>query len=128
MTQSKRTIFEIWFSRNSKSYLRNTNFFARQAIPKIVLVLRFNYTGDTPCQVWFDLDNFLTQSKITIFKIRYSKNAQNSVRKPCCFSKRAIAKTSVVLHSMYTGDTQCHVWFDLDNFLTQSKITIVKIR
>ena len=44
-------------------------FFPRQAKAKILFLLHSNYTDDTPYQVWFNLDNFLTQSKITIFKI-----------------------------------------------------------
>ena len=127
MTQSKWTIFEFWFSRNSKSSVWNTNFFPRQAIPKIVLVLLFNYTGDTPYQVWFILYNFLAQSKITIFKFLYSQNAQNSVRKTNFFPKQAIANTFFALHSTYTSDTPCQVWFDFDNSMTQSKRTLLEI-
>ena len=61
VTPWKRPIFKIPFSRNSKSFVWNTNFFPRQAIPKILFVLQSNYTGDTPCRVWFDLNTSLTR-------------------------------------------------------------------
>ena len=64
----KRPIFKIPFPRNLKSSLWNTNFFPRQAIPKILFVLHLNYTGDTRCRVWFDLDNSLTRWKDLFLK------------------------------------------------------------
>ena len=55
LTREKRPVFNILFWRNSKSSVWNTNFFPRQATPKILFVLHSNYIGDTPCRVWFDL-------------------------------------------------------------------------
>ena len=61
LTRWKKPTFKIPFSRNSKSSVWNTNFFPRQAIPKMLFVLLSNYTGDTTCRVWFDLNNSLTR-------------------------------------------------------------------
>ena len=38
-----------------------SNYFTRQAIAKIHLILQSTYTGDTPFQVWFNLNNIVTQ-------------------------------------------------------------------
>ena len=57
----KRPIFNIPFSRNSKSSVWKSNLFPRQAIPKTLFVLHSNHTGDTPCRVWLDLNNSLTR-------------------------------------------------------------------
>ena len=105
----KKPIFKIPFSRNSKSSLWNTNFFPRQAIPKILFVLHSNYTGDTPCRVWFDLDKSLTRSKRPFFKILFSRNSKSSVWKTNFFPRQAIPIfflfyiliTLVILHSKF---------------------------
>ena len=105
----KRPIFKIPFSRNSKSSLWNTNFFPRQAIPKILFVLHFNYTCDTRCWVWFDLDNSLTRWKRPTFKIPFSRNSKSSIWNTNFFPRRAIPKlflfqvliTMVILHAKF---------------------------
>ena len=123
----KRPIFKVPFSRNSKGSVWNTNFFTRRAIAKIAFVLHSTYKGDTPCQVWFNLDNFLTQSEIILFKIRHSQNSQNSVWQPIFFPRQAIAKIHFFLHFTYTGDTPWQVGFDLNSSLARGKKPIFKI-
>ena len=39
----------------------NTNFFSRKVGRTILFVSESTYPGDTPYQVWFDLNNFLTR-------------------------------------------------------------------
>ena len=39
-------------------------FFPRLDVAKINFVFNFKYTGDTLCQVWFNLDNSLNHSTI----------------------------------------------------------------
>ena len=95
---------------------------------KSSLVLFFTYTGDTTCGVWFDLDSSKTQSITTTIKIHFSRNSRISVWKPNFFRRQAIAKILFFSDSSYTGDTLFRVWFNLNIYLTQSKITIVKIR
>ena len=128
LTRSKRPIFEIRYLRNSQISVWKTNFFPRQAIPKILFVLRSRYPWNTPYRVWFDLDNSLTLSKRPIFEIRYLGNSQISVWKTNFFPMQAIPKILFVLDSRYTGDTPYRVWFDLDNSLTRSKRPIFEIR
>ena len=115
----KRPIFKIPFSRNSKSSIWNTNFFHRQAITKTLFVLLFNFTGDTPCQLWFDLDQRLTRWKRPTFKFHFPRNSKSSVWNTNFFVRQAIPKFIFVLHFHYTGDTPCRVWFDLNNSLTR---------
>ena len=76
----------------------STNFFA----------LHSHYTGDTPYRVWFDLDNSLTRWKKPIFNIPFSRNSQNSVRKPNLFPRPALPIfllitliTLVILHTAF---------------------------
>ena len=88
----------------------NLTFFLRQAKAKNLFLLHSIYTGDTPYQVWFNLDNFLIQSKITIIKIRSSRNSQISLWKLNFLARQAIPKTLFVLHSNYTGDTPYWAW------------------
>ena len=80
----------------------NTNFFTRLAIAKIHFVLQFNYTGDTPYGVWFNLNNFLTHWKRPIFKIPFSRNSKISVWNPYEIltfpTRQAIPKNPFVLH------------------------------
>ena len=75
----KRPIFKIGYSGNTQISVWNTIFFPRQPIAKIIFVLHYNYTGDTPYRVWFDLDNSLVRWTRPIFKIGYSGNTQISV-------------------------------------------------
>ena len=44
------------------------------------------------------------------------------------FSRQAIPKVLLVLHSRYTWDTPYRVWIDLDNSLTRRKRPIFKYR
>ena len=128
----KQDFFKIPYSRNSKSSVWNPyeilTFSTRQAIPKILFVLHFNNTGDTSYGVLFNLSNSFTQWKRPIFKIPFSRNWKSSVWNTNFFTRQGIASTRFILYFIYTGDTQCRVWFHLDNSITQSKRTIFKIR
>ena len=86
------------------------NLLPGQAIAKVFFLLHSTYTEDTPYQVWFNLDNFLIQSKITIIKIGSSRNSQISVWKPNFLARQAILKILFVLGYNYTGDNPCWVW------------------
>ena len=114
-------------SRNSQNSVRKSKFFPRQAIPKHLLALHSHYFGDTPYCVWFDFDNSLTRWKRPIFKIPFSRNSKSSVWKPNLFPRQAKPKTLFELHCLFTGDTQCRVWFHLDNSLTRWKRIIFEI-
>ena len=127
LTRWKRPVFKIPFSRNSKSSMWKCNFFPRQAIPKHLFALHSHYIGDTPFRVWFDLDNSLTRWKRRIFKITFSRNSKSSVWKPNLFPRQAKPIKLYALHCHLTGDTQCRVWFDLDNSLTRWKRSIFEI-
>ena len=115
----KKELFQISFVEKFKVPYEILSFFPRQAIPKILFVLHSNYTGDTPCRVWFDLDNTLTRWKRPIFKIPFPRNSKSSVWNTNFFPRQAIPKILFVLHSNYTGDTPCRVWFDLNTSLTR---------
>ena len=69
-------------SKKSQISVWKTNFFPRQAIPKILFVLQSSYPWDTRCRVWFDLDNSLTRWKRPIFKYTYSKLFGNKKKFP----------------------------------------------
>ena len=75
LTRSKRHIFKVRYSRNTKISVWETNFFPKQFISKMRFVIHSTNAGDTPCQVCFDLDNSLTQKK-PIFKNRNSRNTK----------------------------------------------------
>ena len=49
--------------------VRKTNFFPRQAIPKILFLLQSIYSWDTRYQVWFDLDNSWPDQKDLFLKL-----------------------------------------------------------
>ena len=104
-------------------FVRKTNVFPRQAITKIRFLLHPTYTVYTPFHVWFNLNNFLTQWKRTIFKTPYSWNSKTSVWNPyemlTFFTRQAIAKNPFFLQSNFTGDTPYRVWFDLETCLTR---------
>ena len=53
-----------------------TQFFTRQAIPKLLYAFHPQYTGDNPLRVWFDLNNSLTRWKRPILKILFSRNSK----------------------------------------------------
>ena len=99
-----------------------------QAIQKLLFALHFHYTGDTPCRVWIDLDNSLTRWQRPIFKIPFSQNSKSSVWNSNFFAGQAITQILFALHCNYTVDTQCRVWFDLENSLNRWKRTLFKIR
>ena len=121
LVQFGQLLDPIRYLRNSQISVWKTNFFPRQAIPKILSVLDSRYPWDTPYRVWVDLDNSLTRWKRPIFKIRYLRNSQISVWKTNFFPRQAIPKIFSVLQSRYPLDTPNRVWFDLDNSLTQWK-------
>ena len=68
--------------RNSQISVWNTNFFPRQAIPKLLFVLQSSYPWDTRYRVWFDLNNALTRRRRRIFKYTYSKLFGNNSKFP----------------------------------------------
>ena len=105
LTRQKVPIFKIRYSRKSQISVQNTYFYPRQAIPNLLFVIDCGCTGDAPCRNWFDLNNFLTRRKIPIFKIRYSRNSQISLRNTNFFPRQAIPKTGSVSYSNYKGDT-----------------------
>ena len=53
-----------------------TQLFPGQDVTEILFTLRSHYTGHTPYQVWFDLDDFFTQLKRSVFKIPYSRKSK----------------------------------------------------
>ena len=57
----KRPIFKTTYLKKSQFSVRKTIFFPRQAIQKVLFALHFHYTSDSPCQVWFNLNNSLTR-------------------------------------------------------------------
>ena len=113
-------------SRNSLNFVWKPKFFLGTRY-QFFFVLHSHYTGDTPYPVWFVLDNSSTRWKKPIFKDPFSRNSKGSVWKPNFFPRQAKQKLFVALHSHYTGDTQYHVWFDLDYSLTRCKRIIFKI-
>ena len=83
LTQSKKKLYLKFANREIRNFpYENPTFFVRQATPKILFVLHYNYTGHTPFRVWFGLDSSLTRSNRPIFKISYSRNSQSSVWNP----------------------------------------------
>ena len=113
----KKAILKILF-REIQSSVWKIKFFPRQAILKI-LFLHSNYTGDTPCQVLFDLNNSVTRWKTPVFKIPFSRNSKSFVWNNNFLPRQAIPKILFFFHSKYTGDTPCRVWFDLNTSLTR---------
>ena len=99
------------FSRN----VRRTIFFFSES----------TYPGDTPYQVWFDLNNFLTRLKRAILKFLFREN-QSSVWNIKFFPSQAILKILFLLNSNYTGDIPCRFLFDLNNTVTRWKGPIFK--
>ena len=121
LTRWKRFFFKFLKFRNSRisqNSVSKPNFF-QGTLYQQLLALHCHYIGDTPYRVWFDLDNSLTRWKKPIYKIPFSRNSQNSVRKTIFF--RGKLYLFFALHCHYTGDTQYRVWFDLDNSLTRWK-------
>ena len=85
LTQWKRTIFKIHYSRNSKSSIWNAyeivTFLLGKLQQKNFFLLHSTYKGYAPYWVWFVLDNSKTQSITSTLKIRYSRKSQISVWK-----------------------------------------------
>ena len=88
LTRWKRPIFKTPFSRSSKSSVWNTNFFPRQALPKIFLL----YTLITLVILHTEFGLILTiawpdekEIFLKFSKICNSRNSQNSVWKPIFF-------------------------------------------
>ena len=127
LTRWKWAIFKIRYLRNSQTSVWKTNFFPRQAIPKILSVLDFKFPWDTPYRPWFDLNNSLTRWKWAIFKIRYLRNSQISVWKTNFFPRQAIPQILSVLDSRHPWDTPIRIWFDLDNSFIRWRRRIFKI-
>ena len=132
LTRWKRPFLNIPFSRTpTKSSVWKPNFLTKQATAKIYFVLHSTYTGNTPYRVWFDFNNSLTRWKRPIFKIRRNSHFAKFAKfrkKTQLFFRASYTKIFFVLHSTYTDDTPCQIWYDFDNSLTQSKRTILKIR
>ena len=108
LNPKKKNFLKIPFSRNSKCSVWKRNFSPSQAKPKILFALHCHYTGDTQCQVWFDLDNSLTRWRRTFLKFsktRNSRNSQNSVSKTI-FSLASYTNKFFALHSHYMVETQ----------------------
>ena len=106
----------------------STNFFPRQAIPKILFVLHFRYTWDTPYQIWFNLDNSLTRWNFYLFENRISDQVDISDWSENFFPRQAIPKILFVLHLRYTWETPYQIWFNLNNSLTRWNFYIFENR
>ena len=106
----------------------NTNFFSRQTIPKILSVLDFRHPWDTPCQVWFNLDNYLNRRNFYIFENRISEKVDISDWNKNFFSRQTIPKILSVLEFRHPWDTQYQVWFNFDNSLTRRNFYIFENR
>ena len=115
----KKDLFLKFLFRESQKVPHEILTFFLGKLPENLFVLHSNYPGDTLCRVWFDLDNTLTRWKRPIFKIPFSRNSKSSVWNTNFFPRQAIPKILFVLHSNYTGDTPCRVWFDLNTSLTR---------
>ena len=66
--------------------------FSRKVRRTIFFVLESTYPEDTPYQVWFDLNNFLTRLKKPVFKIPFSRNWKSSVWNTNFFPRQATPK------------------------------------
>ena len=105
----------------SQIFVLNTNIFPSQAISKIRFVLHSSNSGDTPCQVCFDLHNSLTRWKRPFSKIRFSRNPKISVLNSNFFPRQAIPKVPFFLCSTYTVAITYRACFDLDNSMSRLK-------
>ena len=97
-----------------------------QGIQKTRLVLQPTYTGDTPCQILFYLDNSMSQSNILFFKINYLNLSEIFIWKLNFFHRLALPNNLSSLDSTYTGDTPCQEKFDLGFFLSPCEGIFVK--
>ena len=68
------------------------NFFLEKLGGPFFFVLESTYPEDTPYQVWFDLNNFLTRLKKSVFKIPFSRNWKSSVWNTNFFPRQATPK------------------------------------
>ena len=98
MTLSKRLFLKLPI-RNNRNFSFKSQTFSRGKLYQNSFFLGFLYTGDTPYQVWFNLDNSMTLSKRTNIKITYSKYSQFFVEKHNFFQRSAIPQ---ILFSIYT--------------------------
>ena len=57
----KKTYFKKFLFREIQKVPYEKLIFSLAAKPKIFFVLHSNYTGDTPYQIWFDLNSFLAR-------------------------------------------------------------------
>ena len=112
------------FAKFAKFRMKN-HFFPRPAIPTTFgFTLSLHWWYSIPSLVWFG--QLLDPMKKNFFKIPFSRNSQNSVRKPNFFPKQALP-ILFCFTRQHTGDTQYRVWFDLGSSLTRWKTTIFKI-
>ena len=114
------------FAKFAKFRMKN-HFFPRQAIPTTFgFTLSLHCLYSIPSLVWFGQRLGPMKMKKDFFKIPFSRNSQNSVRKPTFFRGK-LYQFYFALHCHYTGDTQYPVWFDLVNSFTRWNTTIFKI-
>ena len=97
-------------SRNSQNSVWKPIFFLGQLYQQL-LALHCHYIGDTPYRVWIDLDNSLTRWKKPIYKIPFSRNSQNSVRKPNFFPRQALPLFCFTLSLHWWYSIPSLVWF-----------------
>ena len=86
LTRWKKTYFQNSFFAKFKKFCMQTNFFPKQAKPKIFFALHSHYTGDTPYRVWFDLDNSLIRWKKNFFLNSFFAKFKQFCRKTQLFS------------------------------------------
>ena len=116
-------------SRNSQNSVWKPIFFLGKLYQQLFgFTLSLHWWYSIPSLVWFG--QFLDPMKKNFFK--FLKNSQfakfaNFRMKTHFFSKTSYTNKFFALHSHYTGDTPCCVWFDLDNSLTRWKRFIFKI-
>ena len=91
LTRSENRFLNFVVRGSSQFSVWNPNFFPTQTIAQKLIVLGARYNGDNLCQIWYDLSNFLTRSKRSIFKILYSRNFQVYVWNSNSFPTQAIA-------------------------------------
>ena len=91
--------------RNSQISEWKTNFFPRQAMPKILFVLQSSYPWNTWYRVWLDLDKSSTRWKRPIFKYIYLKIFGNNSKFPyeiLTFFLGKLYKKTFLLYNLVT--------------------------
>ena len=114
-------------SRISQNSVWKPNFFAEQAIPKILFALHFHYTSDTPYRFWFVWTTSWPDGKDLFLKFLF-REIQKFVWNSNFFPGQVIPEILFVLPYHYTGDILYQVWFDLDNSFTRWKRIVFRIR